>query len=209
MANCVVKTLSGFWPVPGNPKPSYQQGHLKMLKTDQVDLFLSEDNLPWKQLPSQRLLTRKHTETELYLKFGRPVTPEVVNRITPILTSKILLLKHLAEVYPDADYYQWIDCVNTENLDIISQTESDRIICNQYQGDRWQRQNQILYGNVKNPYDTWLLAQVVKVPRHRLEPLCDAYSDAIQWVNHRYPVTDAEFPLARVYDLYPDWFELI
>ena len=204
-----MKTLSGFWPVPGNPKPSYTTGHLQSVKLDYTDLFLTEAELPWEQLPSHRLLRHQHSEQNLYFKFGRPVTPEVARRISPILTSKILLLKHLAEVYPDEDYYMWIDCVNTENLDIISQTESDRILCTQYSGDRWQRQNQILYGDVKNPYDTWLLAQVVKVPHHRLEPLCDAYSDAITWVNSRYPFTDAEFPLARLYDQHPDWFELI
>ena len=204
-----MKTLSGFWTVPGNPKPSYQQGHLQQVKWDQVDLFLTEAEFSWENLPSHKLLRHQHSETDLYFKFGRPVTRAVADRISPILTSKILLLRHLMEVYPDEDYYMWIDCVNTENLDEISRTESDRIVCTQDQGDRWQRQNSVLYGDVKNPYDVWLLAQVVKVPHDRLEPLCDAYSDAITWVNSRYPVTDAEFPLARVYDLYPDWFELI
>ena len=41
-----MKTLSGFWPVPGNPKPSYRLGHLQQVKRDQVDLFLTEAEFP-------------------------------------------------------------------------------------------------------------------------------------------------------------------
>ena len=202
-------TVSGFWDVPGNPKPSYRSGHLNQLKTDQIDILLTEDNFPYTDLPAHQILTDKPAQTSLKLKFGRPVSHTVLKRLTPILTSKILLLKLIRDQHPDHDYYQWIDCVNTQNLDIITDTESDRIICNQYQGDRWERQKQLLYGDIPNPYQTWLLAQVIKVPAHRLDALCDAYVDAVKWVDSQYPVTDAEFPLARVYDQHPDWFELL
>ena len=204
-----MKTLSGFWDVPGNPKPSYQQGHLKQLKHNLVDVLLTEDVFPYEDLPAHQILTDKPRSEPQYLKFGRQISAIALKRLTPILTSKILLLKHLAELYPDEDYYMWIDCVNTENLDIISNTESDKIVCGQYQGDRWERQNTILYGDIENPYQTWLLAQVIKVPAHRLDKLCDAYVEAVKYVDSTYPVTDAEFPLARVYDQYPDWFEVV
>jgi hypothetical protein len=204
-----MKTVSGFWDVPDNPKPSYQQGHIQSVKWDQTDLFLTEHNFPYEHLPAHQILTDKTPRNPEYLKFGRQISATALKRLTPILTSKILLLKHLAELYPAEDYYMWIDCVNTENLAEISNTESDKILCSQYTGDRWERQNITLYGDIPNPYQTWLLAQVIKVPAHRLDKLCDAYVEAVKYVDSRYPVTDAEFPLARVYDQHPDWFEII
>ena len=204
-----MKIVSGFWEVPGNPKPSYQQGHLGQLKHKLVDVLLTEDNFPYQDLPAHQILTDKPVSEPQYLKFGRQISATTLKRLTPILTSKILLLKWLQERYPAEDYYMWIDCVNTENLEQITNTESDRILCSQYTGDRWERQNTTLYGGIPNPYQTWLLAQVIKVPAHRLDKLCDAYVEAVKYVDSRYSVTDAEFPLARVYDQHPDWFEIV
>lgn len=209
-------TFSAYWRVENNPKPTAKLGHIKYAKNknldyficsqDQIEIFNNKINLEFKDLPSlpyiKNLTNFCKSRDTVFLKFERPVRSDVFLNLATIWTSKILLFQKILD-YTDANYLMWVDCVRTNNLDLIASSDSDRCCINQYRNFTSNPFGGLLK-NVLPPVK--LSASVIKLPRHIITEFIEKYVECLQFVDNNFIIYDEEIVLTIMYEKHPQLF---
>ena len=207
--------FSGYWPVDSNPKKSAKQGHLKHLKEKEVDLLFCDKEyfIGCKQVkiqPPAELLIKKF-DNPAFLKFGKKIDTEVFRKLVVIWTSKILLFKRVAEIYPDENEFVWVDCVTWPNFDLIINADSlSGCVINKYCGENTNKMYKRPYNDPDfKSLDTYLLASVIKMHRKSIDAFERMYVDYLQVVDKQYKFYDEEIVLSAMYKDHPEMFKVI
>jgi hypothetical protein len=209
-------TFSAYWHVENNPKHTAKDGHIKNAQSkdldyficsqDQIEIFNNKINLEFKDLPSLQYIKNltnfcKSRDT-VFLKFGVEIQSDAFLKLAKIWTSKILLFQKILD-YTDADYLMWVDCVHTNNLDLIASSDSDRCCINQYRNST----SKLFGGLLKNALPpARILAQVIKIPRHMVSEFIEKYVECLQFVDHNFIIYDEEIVLTIMYEKHPQLF---
>jgi hypothetical protein len=223
-----IRRFSGYWHVEGNPKKN-QGKHLLKIGRKNFNLFFSEDpvegsfkNILIKknQLEStqynKNLKNSIFKEKNCFTKFSQKIEGEVFYELSSIWTNKILLFQQAYRNYPNSDYIMWIDCVKNANLQAITDSNSDLISINKYNGRGTSKMKKEPFGNFLGKgskhfkkLDKFLLAQVIKIPTNRVREVVEIYKKVLNFVDQNYNIYDEEVVLSEMYYKYSKLFNII
>lgn len=232
--------FSGYWNIPYNPKV-YRYKHLESLKHKKIDLLLCDkvhegclgENIQYHRLAFDNLPGHKYTvplnesllkHEKIFLKFCGPCPRDSYLNLACIWLSKIPLFKLVKSLYPDHEYYTWVDCIRSDNYNKIRNTNTYKIQVSEYsrsvrdrdptQETTWHYRpfRNFLGEGCKHYHDHVvnhvLMAQVIKIPAQLIEQFIDIYDMVITEVMNNYVIFDEEIVLSVIYSMYEELFEI-
>jgi len=206
--------FSGYWEVKGNPKPTATLGHIEQLNDKDIDILFCDKNYPTKckQVHIDPLSTKyiKTFSSPTFLKFGLACQTDIFQKLVSIWTSKMLLFKVVADLYPAENDFIWVDCVHNANYDYVASSNTTRCCLNKYDGKNTRKMYHTPFNDKHFVHlDTYLSAQVIKINRQNLEATEKKYLECLKFANNNYNLYDEEIVLSLMYKTSPQLFEII
>lgn len=221
--------FSGYWEVKNNPKPTAKIGHVKHVVQKPIDILFCDDKTtitgietasynidnPDINILVSNLTDRLNNKKMTRLKFGMPISTDVFLQLVKIWLNKILLFSEMKSRFPDANYYTWVDCVRTPNINnIISSNNTDSITINKYDGKNTDRSPRIFFGGQspeieKRLYTTYISAPVIKIPNAIVQDVYSLYRQCLSYADSAFDVYDEEIVLTHMNQIAPELFTII
>lgn len=215
-------TFSAYWSVPGNPKKTAQLGHLKYVRRDPPDYFISEHPdqhrfssslyLSVRDLPSAPYLTNLQrnclSAERVFLKFGLEIDPSAFIQLATIWTSKLLLFEKVARE-GDFDSITWMDCIHRINFaKTMEHQRCSTVLISEY-ADTFPKTP---FGGIVPISDLpqqKLRASVFRIPSGLLPEVTERYINCLSRVDRHFEIFDEEIVLSVMNDEYPELFTVL
>jgi len=247
--------FTGYWPVKNNPKIGVAkvEGGLSVSHIQGVNnksgppvnaqlVFCPKRlnshfpkaknifNLELEELPSLPYISKLHNRLSplptVLTKYCKEISSPAFLSLASIWTSKALLFSYAKKLFPDSEYFFWVDNVTVRNFHIINESKGKKCFINRYNASLSSPFNGFSVPHITPPdvrheacRDFWqsekepkpffpILAQAIKIHTDLIDVFEDSYIKSLSHVDEKYFIYDEEIVLTHLFQHQPDLFKI-